>query len=440
MSALPDEKSSPPETTRDSTDQSLKPDVVTQAPGPQPIVIPDGGLRAWLTVLGGWLVMFCAFGYSNSFGVYQSYYALHSHSSSSDISWIGSLQLFLTFSMSLPVGKLVDLGYFHHVVFTGSLLFVFSLFMLSLANPHHYYELILAQGVGMGLGSGMLLVSAQSVQGHHFRKRRAMALGIVFSGTGLGGVIYPIMLNRLFNGSAGFAWGVRASAFLSLGLLVIANCIMSTRLPSAKNRPPGPKLTLKPIVTDPAYLTLVAGTFLAIWGGFFPYFYLQLWVNLHRLSNTLAFYTIAILNAASIPGRIVLNMLADRIGPFNVLVPVITILGALIFAMFGVTSTGAVVVFAILYGFFSGAYIALLAPTLASTASDVSELGVRLGLAYFVASFAFLTGTPISGALLGSGVHWYKPIIFSAVVLLAGSGIVGVARMMYSSRRGTQRL
>ena len=64
---------------------------------------------------------------------------------------------------------------------------------------------------------------------------------------------------------------------------------------------------------------------------------------------------IAILNGASIFGRTILNMLADRVGPLNVLWPVAAVTAALIFVMFSVTSTGATIVFSIFYGFFSGA-------------------------------------------------------------------------------------
>lgn len=86
------------------------------APLPSP-AIPDGGLQAWLSVLGGyvrgvlWLgcpecdahrgIRFCVcvatFGYSNSFGVYQDYYVLKGASSSSNVSWIGSLQVCVVF-------------------------------------------------------------------------------------------------------------------------------------------------------------------------------------------------------------------------------------------------------------------------------------------------------------------------------------------------------
>lgn len=71
--------------------------------------------------------------------------------------------------------------------------------------------------------------------------------------------MYPIMLNNLLNGSAGFAWGVRAFAFMNLGLLFIANCVMTTVLPSAKNRPPVPKPDMGAILTDWIYVCGVWG-------------------------------------------------------------------------------------------------------------------------------------------------------------------------------------
>jgi len=300
--------------------------------------------------------------------------------------------------------------------------------MLSLANPQKYYQLFLAQGVGMGLGSGLLLVPAMSVQSHHWRKRRSLAMGFVMTGERLIRLI-PIMLNQLIHGRTGFAWGVRATAFLTLGLLVIANCIMTTRLPSAKQRPNDKPASLGAVVTDIPYMIALTGMFLVLWGLFFPYFYLQLWVSRHGLSNTLAFYTIAILNAGSILGRTLPNMIADQYGQVNVFVPVAFITGILVLAMFGVTSTGAVIVFSILYGFFSGGSLSLMPPGAASMSKSVNEIGsvalvkiiaalgtdimsrLRIGFLCFFTSFALLTGTPIVGALYDVDYHWFRPIM-----------------------------
>lgn len=45
------------------------------------------------------MVLFSTFGYTNSFGVYQALYTLAGTSSASNISWIGSLQVSIHYSI-----------------------------------------------------------------------------------------------------------------------------------------------------------------------------------------------------------------------------------------------------------------------------------------------------------------------------------------------------
>ncbi|CAE6440208.1 unnamed protein product, partial [Rhizoctonia solani] len=60
---------------------------------------PDGGLRAWLVVLGGAFVTFSTFGFVNAWGVFQAYYqeTVLSDVSPSTIAWIGSVQYALVY-------------------------------------------------------------------------------------------------------------------------------------------------------------------------------------------------------------------------------------------------------------------------------------------------------------------------------------------------------
>ena len=149
----------------------------------------------------------------------------------------------------------------------------FRLFMLSICHTDKFYQLYLSQGLGMGIGAGLLYVPSVAVQAHHWRSRRALAMGIVATGTpfrpphdsrldihnpsgsSLGGIVFPIMLNQLFKDPAGFQWGVRASAFIVLGMLVFANMLMKAkpRAPAAER----PKMNLKEIMTDKPYLICI---------------------------------------------------------------------------------------------------------------------------------------------------------------------------------------
>jgi MFS-type transporter involved in bile tolerance (Atg22 family) len=61
------------------------------------------------------------------------------------------------------------------------------------------------------------------------------------------------------------------------------------------------------------------------------------------------------INAGAFPGRIVLNILADKIGPLNVIWPSSLVCTILLFSLFSITKSASIMVFAVLYGFFSGA-------------------------------------------------------------------------------------
>ncbi|ETW75410.1 MFS monocarboxylate transporter [Heterobasidion irregulare TC 32-1] len=444
MSQTVDENAAIPEREKKSEDVDTNPTGVSTTPVPkeQPIPAPsqsappEGGTQAWLTVAGAWLVQFCTFGYSNAFGVYQDFYVreyLTNHTSS-EISWIGSMQVMLVLSLGLFTGQLYDRGYFHHLMIGGSVLFAFCLFMLSLSHPNQYYQVFLSQGLGVGLAIGMTYIPSLGVISHYFQRRRALVMGIAASGSSLGGVIHPIMLNKLFHGPSGFQKGVRYSAAMNLILLFIANCLMRTRLPPRKggNMFAGTSAFAR----DPPYVLAVMGAFLVILGLFFPIFFLQLDAITHNLDPNFAFYSLAILNAASVFGRVIPSLIAQTTGVFNTIVVCTAICGILVFSMFGVTTVGAVIVFAILFGFFSGAYVSLLAPMLTSLARDVTEIGSRMGICYTFTGIGSLVGTPIAGALLTPTNMWWRPIIFSGTTMTVGAGFLLAARMLVAARKG----
>ena len=119
--------------------------------------------------------------------------------------------------------------------------------------------------------------TATSVVSHWFKNRRSYAIGVVISGSSLGGVIFPIMLNRLIV-EIGFASGVRATAYLILGCLVTANALIAPRLPPHRLRPVHlqmPKPDMKRILTHRAYQLAVLGGFFTTWGFFLSFFYIQ---------------------------------------------------------------------------------------------------------------------------------------------------------------------
>ncbi len=81
-------------------------------------------------------------------------------------------------------GPLYDLGYLHSMVNVGTFAIVFGMMMTSLC--HKYWQFVLAQGVIVGIGNGLLFLPSIAIVPEYFSKRKALASGIVAAGSSLG--------------------------------------------------------------------------------------------------------------------------------------------------------------------------------------------------------------------------------------------------------------
>lgn len=94
------------------------------------------------------------------------------------------------------------------------------------------------------------------------------------------------------------------------------------------------------------------------------------------------------MNAGGILGRLAPAFLADVLGRFNVIVPCAFLAGLSTLVIWTFSrSLVAIMLFAVVYGFFSGAFNALIIPCIAQI-SEIREIGVRIGILYSIISFS----------------------------------------------------
>jgi len=254
-------------------------------------------------------MLFCAFGLTNSHGVYQDYYVrVHlSNYSPSTIGWIGSFQVFLGASGPLTLYRskqLVLILYFIRVrrgshggnivrqgVFLSDDFRIFVIvplfvrwqlpvydeissfckrnFMLSFAQPQKFYQIFLTQGVGVGISLGFLFLPSVSVISHHFERKRALAMGIAASGSSCGGIVFPLLINKMIE-KYGFPWATRIAAFVCLGLMSISLACMRTRPPPLRPQVEGAEQpSVLAILKDTPYVLAVLAALANMMGIFF---------------------------------------------------------------------------------------------------------------------------------------------------------------------------
>lgn len=267
--------------------------------------------------------------------------------------------------------------------------------MVSLAKE--YYQIFLAQSLVASIGSSAVFNASMSCLVSWFLKKRAAAYGIMVSGSSFGGVVLPIMMNKLIV-QIGFPWMMRTIAFLFLALLIIACLTVKSRLPP-RPRPFVFQEYLDTFKELPMVLT-IGGFFFFFWGMFLPFNYIILQAQAAGVSASLVPYILPILNAVSIFGRIIPGIVADKIGRFNVMIIITLISSIFCLAIWiPVKSTAGILVFAVIFGFSSGGFIGL-GPTLVAQISDIRFIGTRVGTAFAVQSFGSLTGSPLAGAIV----------------------------------------
>ncbi|KAI9761301.1 MAG: Histidine kinase [Chaenotheca gracillima] len=366
---------------------------------------PEGGLRAWLVVLGGLAGMTASFGMMNSIGIFQAYVSQNQLKDYSEgtIGWIFSLYVFLSFFCGIQIGPIFDQRGPRLLVFTGSVLLVCSMMLLGICTA--YWHFLVVFGIIGGTGTSLIFTPSVASVGHFFFKRRANATGIAAVGGSLGGIIFPLMAQSLFP-QVGFAWTTRIMAFMFIGLLAIANLLIRSRLPP---QPGGSALPDFRIFSDLKFALTTAGVFFIEFGLFIPIGYLTTYALAQGIPSAFSYQLLAIFNAGSVFGRWLPGYVADRIGRFNTMIMTILLCLVMVFALWlpAGGSIPMIVIYSVLFGFGSGSGISL-TPVCVGQQCKTENYGRYYATCYTIVSVGTLTGIPIAGQILArnNGEYW----------------------------------
>jgi len=293
-----------------------------------------------------------------------------------------------------------------------------------------YWQVILAQGVVVGIGAGMIFIPSVAIVGTYFSTKRSTAMGLGATGSSIGGVIYPVVLRRLIV-KIGLPWAIRVVAFIMLSTLLISIAVMKPRLPPRKAGPLINTVALK----DPVFVVWLLSVFFIFIGLYTPFFYVETYALNLGINADLAFYMLIIMNAASVPGRIFPSMIADKIGNLSVMVPAVLVSGIVLLGWIAVETQSALIGVSVLIGLTSGSIQAVLAAVVPFLMPDLSKIGTNIGMTLFAAGLGLLIGSPVAGAILdeqskGSVLDFKGCMAFAGSTVVVGGLLLAVVRVM----------
>lgn len=401
---------------------------------------PEGGTTAWLTVFGAWCGMMGGLGLLNSVATLQAYISTHQlrEFAESEVSWIFSIQAFIAFFAGIQIGPIFDAFGPRVLVLVGSVCLFTS--MMVLAQCKEYWHFILTYSVLAGIGSSLMITPPLASVGHFFNRRRAFATGLAMTGASIGGVIFPLAFRAIYP-KYGFAWAIRTLAFIILVLMIFANIFLRSRLPRSKANIKDVLPDFKIFLDgDGALAFCTAGLFLMEFGIFIPLAYITSYCISVGLDPDFSYQILAIINGASIIGRALPGLVADKIGRYNT--------NAIMLASCAVTNLAiwlpltaispppppttikaVIILYSVLFGITSGSNLALIGPCIGQLC-ETKHYGRYFTTAYVFNSFAALLGIPVAGSLVNAaGGKYWGLTVFTGLVYAFSAFFIAVVRV-----------
>ncbi|KAM0507764.1 hypothetical protein ACHAPB_002458 [Verticillium nonalfalfae] len=322
----------------------------------------DGGKHAYLFLAACFLVEALIWRFPFSFGVFRSYYATHApFAGAPNIAVIGTCAMgIMYFTAPLVISILRVVPRFSRwSPVIGLLLTCFALAMSSFSTtvPH----LIATQGVFYAIGGALAYIPCIVYMDEWFVRRKGLAYGIMWSGTGIAGVIFPLLMETLLS-----RFGHRTTLRLWAGLLFLLAAPLAffirPRIPPTSARSSSaafrrPHANVRFLLSRPFLLHQAANIVEAL-GYFLPAVYLPSYAQTFLgAAPFAAASTLLFVNVASVFGCVAMGHMVDRLPVGHCLL--VSSIGAAVgcLMLWGFASSLPVLyVFCAVYGLFAGSY------------------------------------------------------------------------------------
>lgn len=422
----------------------------------------DGGMNAWLFLAACFVMEALVWGFAFTFGVFQAYYSdIPQFKDSGNIAVIGTCAMVkLNISCSNPTRAnfhpqgimyldlpLVFAAYRQWPKYQrfgcalGVLLMCAALGLSSLAtNTNH---LIVTQGIFYALGGSIAYAPCILLMEEWFDRRKGLAFGVMWAGTGIGGVVLPIVMEQLL-GKYGFRITLRGFAVVLFILTAPLVYFVKPRVPIADNRPSPPAPNFRFMFTSTFAIFEFCNTVEAL-GFFLPSIYLPTYAGMIGASTSLQALTVILFNLASVVGCVLMGAIIDKLDV--TLCILISTVGSSIgvFLIWGFsTSLAPLFIFSIVYGLFAGSYTStwpgIMREVVHNKPSAESSmvfacLAAGRGVGNLVSgplSDGLIKGLPWEGnAGYGYGSGYGTLIAFTGVTGVVGGGSYAARRMKW---------
>ena len=374
-------------------------------------------------VAAAFTLMFVGFAAAYCFAAFFTAFQDEFGASRGDVALVFSVAAFLWFLLGAPAGMAADRFGPRRVTALGVASLVVALWLASRAGS--VAALYATYSIGIGLGVGLVYVPSVGTVQPWFSANRALASGIAIAGIGAGNIAGPL-LAAWWIGLLGWRGAFVAMAVFVLVLGAGAVAMLQEKSDaSVRGEAPGASL-VEALRTRPFWL-LYASLVLSCIGLFVPMVHLGPYAQDVGFSEAEGVALVSLIGLGSLVGRFAIGPFADRLGRVASLAAMYAGLGAMLLLWWAASAWWMLAVFALLFGAFYGAYVALM-PTLVMDFYGARSVSGIIGCLYTGAGLGTLVGPWLAGMAYDAFGAYDLPIAAGALFSFLAAACIVVLR------------
>ena len=224
----------------------------------------------------------------------------------------------------------------------------------------------------------------------------------------------------------GFPWTVRSIGFVAWGLYLVSYVVLLKRQPKLA----GLRRFFDPsALTDLPFMLLCIASVCSATAYYIPSLYLPL-VMVERIPTApanLGFDLLAILNGASVVGRLLAGFAAAVWGPTETISVCLVFGSVLLFCWSVVDTVAGTIAWSVFWGMISGVLVALPGAFIPLFCPSMAVVGTRSGMYWVFVGLGMLIGSPIGGAIHDGKSSsredggWWQLQVFAGIFMMTAA-------------------
>ena len=368
--------------------------------------------RGWSVVVAGAVGAGAAFGTVYTFGAFFDAMVDDLGAGRGPTALVFGITLLAFFGVGMVAGPLADRFGPRRLALTGAVLLPVGLLLTSRVDS--VVSGYVTYSLGVGLGGGLVIAPMYTAAGGWIVRRRALALGVLATGNGLGTLMLVPLAERLI---ADRGWRDAYVTLAVIDVVVLTACGLVVLRPPIAAAPPALAWMQTVAATD-AFQRLFVTTLLFSIGLYVAFGLAVDFSTADGIDPERAALLVGLIGAASVLGRLGLTAVAGRVASVRLLQ---YCLGAqpVAFTIWLVAGSSypLLVIFALTLGVGYGGFVAL-GPEVALGYFGVVGLGGIMGLLFLAFGLGGLVGPPFAGWLADTSDGSTVPIVFAVITSL----------------------